>query len=139
LEFVDEGTLESLQLDLAAEFTTLSWHPDRGWKVANIDFGLPGRGAFGWRPPSMLRLARRLAQQIEQQTDTRMQNSQLLTYEPRIRFLSPASLVKLQETLASLDPPITLQRDEHGALDCIRKTVIVDETTLDNPSAEARA
>jgi predicted phosphodiesterase len=118
LRFADETVLEEYQLGVACEFTSISWIPDRGWKLANSDFGLPGKGGFGWRadPKS---LATKLRKALQTAKATKLSFADMLALEPRLRYLSPAAVDALKMQLERQKPSITLSRTEHGLIESI--------------------
>jgi predicted phosphodiesterase len=125
LRFASEDTLEQLQLGVAAQFETLSWGPGRGWRLANQDLGLPGRGGFGWRTDTR-RLANKIAKKMKDEAATQLKLDELLDLEPRIAFLSPAGVDGLWDSLARRDPGIALRRSEHGQIESVNVSLQLD-------------
>ena len=126
LDFASEETLEELQLGVAATFTSLSWVPARGWKIANSDFGLPGKGGFGWRAEPR-RLARAFEKELTLRGQTQMSAAAMLEIEPKIAYLSPTGLDALKDALGRLTRPIELHRTEHGAIERITIPLSVND------------
>jgi len=124
LSFAEEEVLEEHQLGIAGQFETIAWKPDRGWRLANMDLGLPGHGGFGWRA-DIKRLANRLARALKDTSETKLSLAEILACEPKVRFLSPAGIEALKLALEKRTPPIVLTRTEHGLIDYISATLPV--------------
>lgn len=106
----------AVALRTAGEVYSFDWEPGRGWEEATLRSGLPARCAFGYRRDSW-DLVEELRAELSRRSRTSILWLDVLTWDPRWHFLTPADRTAVFEAVRAAGGGVAGNPDQPSTLE----------------------